>query len=58
MSAAPVVESINEGQLPGQLRIGGADVRAQITEDFFITQEVKPPKAPEPVAPPAPSLWD
>lgn len=53
-----IIESRNEGQLPGQLRIGGEDVRAQITEDFFITQEVKAPKAPEPPAAPQPGFWD
>jgi hypothetical protein len=55
---APIVESINEGQLAGQLRIGGDDVRAQITEDFFLTQTAPQPKAPAPAPAPQPALID
>ena len=41
-----IIESRNEGQMPGQLRIGGEDVQTQITEDFFLTQEAPAPKYP------------
>lgn len=56
--APRVVESVNEGQLPGQTRIGGEDVQAQITEDFMLTQTAPAPKAePLPVHT-GPSLFD
>lgn len=51
-----VVESINEGQIEGQLRIGGEEVRAQITEDFFLTQTAPAPKVIEPAPAPQPTL--
>lgn len=58
-AALPVVESVNEGQMSGQLRIGGDDVRAEITEDFFLVQTAPAPKAAPPVEPmPQPGFWD
>lgn len=53
-----IVESVNEGQLRGQLRIGGEDVRAEITEDFFLTQTAPAPRQPEPAPIPQPGFWD
>jgi N12 class adenine-specific DNA methylase/superfamily I DNA/RNA helicase len=47
-----IVEATNEGQLPGQTRLGGDDMQSQITEDFMRTEEAPAPKpAPEPEVP-------